>query len=142
MRRHLLRVILATCAMATTGPTYAQSIPGLGSTSTGGGLSGLASGASGLMGGLLPSVSSTSASNAAGVLSYCIKNNILGSTSATSVLSSLSSQKGVKSSKEYAAGQNGQLIAGDGNPFSLEGVKNSVKSKVCDLVLQRAQSLL
>ena len=142
MRRHLLRVILATFAIATTSPIYAQSFPGLGSTSTGGGLSGLASGASGLMGGLLPSVSSTSASNAAGVLSYCLKNKILGSTGATSVLSGLSGQKGVKSSKEYAAGQNGQLIAGDGKAFSLEGVKDTVKSKVCDLVLQRAQSLL
>jgi hypothetical protein len=67
MRRHLLVMILATCAVITTGTTYAQSIPGFGSTSSGGGLSGLAGSASGLMGGLLPSVSSTSASNAAGV---------------------------------------------------------------------------
>jgi hypothetical protein len=142
MRRHLLVMILATCAVITTGTTYAQSIPGFGSTSSGGGLSGLAGSASGLMGGLLPSVSSTSASNAAGVLSYCVKNKILGSTGATSILSGLSSQKGVMSSKEYAAGQNGQLIAGDGNAFSLEGVKDAIKSKICDLVLQRAQSLL
>lgn len=142
MQRHQLAIILVACAAIVTGPTYAQSIPNLGSASSQGGLSGLAGGASGLMGGVLPNVSSTSAGNAAGVLSYCVKNKILSGMGATSALSGLLGQKDVKSSKEYAAGQNGALITGDGNAFSLEGVKGKVKSKVCDLVLQHAHSLL
>lgn len=142
MLRYRLGFMLAACAAIAAGPTYAQAIPGLGSHSSGGGLSGLGSGASGLMGGLLPNVASTGAGNAAGVLSYCVKNKILGGAGATSALSGLLGQKGVKSSKGYAAGRNGQLITGDGNAFSLSGVKGKVKSKVCDLVLEHAHSLL
>lgn len=138
MRQHRLEFILIACAAIATGPLYAQSIPGLGSKSSGGGLSGLAGGASGL----LPSVSSTSAGNAAGVLSYCVKNKILGGAGATSALSGLLGQKGVKSSKGYAAGQRGDLITGEGNSFSLASAKGKVKSKMCDLVLQHAHSFL
>ena len=102
----------------------------------------MAGGASGVLGGVLPNVASTSAGNAAGVLSYCVKNKILGGAGATSALSGLLGQQGVKSSKDYEAGQKGELITGDGNALSLEGMKGKVKSKVCDLVLKHAGSLL
>ncbi|MGC4250123.1 MAG: hypothetical protein QM605_01315, partial [Sphingobium sp.] len=43
-------------------------------------------GLGGLLGGILPDVASVGAGNAAGVLSYCVKNKVLGGANAKSVL--------------------------------------------------------
>lgn len=101
----------------------------------------LASAQGGLMGSLLPNVGSTGAGNAAGVLGYCVKNKYLGGTNATSVIGKLTGKQGVIGSSAYADGQKGLLRTKD-NAFSLDSVKGKVKSKVCDMVLQHATSLL
>lgn len=103
---------------------------------------GIGGGTSDLMGQALPNVSSASAGNTAGVLSYCVKNNILKGNTATSVLSSLSGRSGVQSSSAFDTGKKGQLETGNGNLFSLGGLKEKAKTKVCDMVLQHGQSLL
>ena len=146
--RKLMAVTICGIAAFSAAPVFAQSLPGMG-----GGSSGLSGAASGLMGNSmgssmgsgtmgLPSLSSSSTSNVAGVLSYCVKNNIIQGSSATSTLSTLTGQSGVASSSGYAAGEQGNIQSGSGSDFSLSGASAQVKTKACNLVLQHAQSLL
>jgi hypothetical protein len=93
-------------------------------------------------GGLLPNLSSTTAGNAAGLLGYCVKNKILGGSSAASALGTLTERKAITSSEDYTAGRSGKLLTGQGNSLSLSGLGGTIKGKVCDLVLQRALSFL
>ena len=125
MRRNLLGVGLFGCLMLTAAPALAQ---------LGGG--------SGLLGGLLPNVGGSTAGNAAGVLSYCVKNKLLGGDGAKSAMSSLMGRDDVTSSEGFTAGQSGQLMTGQGTPLSLDSVKGKLKSKVCGMVLQHARSFL
>lgn len=96
----------------------------------------------GILGGGLPNVASTSASNAAGLLGYCIENNVLGGAGADSVLDRLTGRQGVTGSPGYEAGRQGQVQTGNGRALSLDGVKGQVKTQLCNLVLRRAQSFL
>ncbi|HEX7781434.1 MAG TPA: DUF2501 domain-containing protein [Sphingobium sp.] len=113
--------------LAAPGAAPAQ-LPGLG-------------GQGGLLGAMLPNVTSVGAGNAAGVLGYCLKNKFLGGGNATSVLGKLTGQSGIKTSDGYANGRNG-LLQMDGSTLPLGSLKSKLKSKVCDVVLQHAQSLL
>lgn len=152
---------LATTASAQT--TASQSAPaenGLGSL---GGLGGLG----GLLGGALPSVGSIDAGNAAGLLGYCLKNNLLGqggalgalaggrnatprtgaatkapATGAQSILQRLTGRQGVQTSPGYAAGQDGEVQAPNGHAFSLDDLGGQVKTRMCSIVLNRAKSFL
>ena len=102
-------------------------------------------GGGGMLGQGLPNVSSAGTSNTAGVLSYCVKNNYLkgdGAQSATSALSTLTGKSGTQSSDGFTAGQQGNLETGNGGNFSMSGLQDQAKSKVCDMVLQHAQSML
>ena len=90
-------------------------------------------------------MSSTSASNTAGVLSYCVDNHYLkgdAAQSAASALSHLGGQNGVKSSSGFAAGQKGSLETGSGDVFSMSSLEDKAKPRICELVLEHAQSLL
>ncbi len=131
IRRQLILVTGALLGLAT--PASAQ-IPSLGSLGGGNALSGLG-------GGMLPNVSSVGASNAAGLLGYCVKRKLLGGTDASSVLGKLTGQQSVTTSKDYAAGQAGQLVTGNGT-VSLDSMKDNVKGKVCSMVLDHAQSFV
>ena len=124
---------LVTLAVLLPQGASAQSLPSLGK--------GLESGAAGLMGQGLPNVASAGAANTTGMLGYCIKQKYLNNASAGSVLSRLSGRSGIGSSPDYAAGQRGQLQTGNGT-FSLSGVQDQVKGKICDMVLDHAKSLL
>ncbi|MCI4589760.1 DUF2501 domain-containing protein [Sphingobium sp. BYY-5] len=95
----------------------------------------------GLLGGGLPNIASVGAGNAAGVLSYCVKNKLVNATSASSVLGKLTGKPGVKESSGFKLGQNGTLQS-DENSFSLGSLKAKAKTKACDLVLNHATSLL
>lgn len=97
------------------------------------------------MGGMggLPNISGMGVGNVAGVLGYCTKNNLLGgSTGATSVLGALEKKPGVTSSKEFSAGQAGQILTGGGSNMSLDSVSGPVKSQACSMVLKQAKHLL
>lgn len=103
-----------------------------------GGLGGLG----GLLGGVVPDVGSVGASNAAGVLSYCVKNKLLGSVGgAKSVLGQLTKQPGVAELDGFKLGQAG-TIKSDDTQLSLGSIKGKVKTQMCDLVLRHAKSFL
>jgi hypothetical protein len=107
------------------------------------------SGMLGVLGGsALPSVTQASPSNTAGVLQYCVKNNYVNGSSASSVKDSLMSKvtgsgHGTNDSG-YQSGSKGVLDTGNGQGFSLGGggIKAQVTQKVCDQVLQHAKSML
>jgi len=147
---------LATTASAqTTAPQSASTQSGLGSL---GGLGGL-------LGGALPNVGSIGAGNAAGLLGYCLKNNLLGqgsalaltggrnaasragsakapATGAQSILQRLTGRQGVQTSPGYTAGQEGEVQAPNGQAFSLDDLGAQVKTRMCSIVLNRAKSFL
>lgn len=132
-----------TAATLMVSVAQAQSVPDVGSA--GSAMSGMTGGmrsmASGAMGSMLPNVSSASTGNVAGVLSYCVQNNYLSGSGATSALSSLTGKQAVTSSSDYTAGQQGQLLTGGESPFSLSSLKSGAKKKVCNMVLDRAKNL-
>ena len=128
MRRNLLGTGLIGCLMLAAAPAAAQS----GSSSLGGGL----------LGRLLPNVGGATAGNAAGLLSYCLKNRLLGGEGAKSALSSLMGRSDVTSSSGFAAGERGQLVTDQGSGLSLDMLKGKLKAKACDMVMQRAGSFL
>jgi hypothetical protein len=85
----------------------------------------------------LPDVSSISASNAAGVLQYCISNELVSSTSGGIVLDDLRKKPDLTKSSDFAAGANGQIL---GNKrFSIGTAPAVLHSQACDLVLKRAK---
>jgi type IV secretory pathway TrbL component len=96
---------------------------------------------SGVLGGALPDVASVGAGNAAGVLSYCVKNKLTNATNASSVLGKLTGKPGVKESSGFSLGQSGTLQT-DKSTLSLGSLKGKVKSKLCDMVLDHATSLI
>ncbi len=146
MRFFTVLLSLAAAAFMLAVAAQAQNIPGLGGGNASGSVPGLGGqlpgGVSGLMGQALPNVSSAGAANTSGILSYCVTNNYLKGDGATSALSRLTGKSGVQSSSAFSAGQQGQLETGNGSMFSLGGLQDQAKSKLCDMVLQHAQSML
>jgi hypothetical protein len=91
----------------------------------------------------LPNLSHMGASNAAGVLGYCMKNDLLGgSKGASSLLSGLEKKPGVKGSKEFAAGQAGNILTGGKSSFSLAHASDPIKQQGCKMVMQQAHKFL
>lgn len=141
---HGIFAVLAAAGLVVSS-AHAQSIPGVGGAGNAmSGMSGMSgmTGGTGMMGSMLPNVSSASTGNVAGVLSYCVQNNYLSGSGATSALSSLTGKQNVTSSSDYKAGQQGQLLTGGTNPLSLSSLKGQMKQKVCSMILNRAQNLL
>jgi len=124
-------IVLILIAAAATSAGAQLSIPGMKNAGNLGSLAGL------------PNISGIGLKNAAGVLSYCTKNKLLGGgTDASSILGSLTKQPGVTSSKDYTAGQAGQILSGNGSKFSLNEATQSMKTKACDMVLKQAKHFL
>src|SRR3954471_4818996 len=79
---------------------------------------------------VLPNVSKMSAGNAAGVLQYCMKNNLVSSTSAGAVVDQLGKkQKLIHSSADFSAGQAGKIMTGPGKSTPLSGLQPHLKSQ-------------
>lgn len=97
------------------------------------------SGLGGLLSGGLPNVAGASAGNAAGLLGYCLKNNLVSGGGAASVLGTLTGKQAVTSSPEYDAGRSGTLLAG-GKSLPVGDLKGQLRNRVCGLVLKRARS--
>ena len=115
----------------------------LGGGSSSAGVGGSALSALGL-GGL---TGSGTASNAAGVITYCMKNNYLNADKAAQVKDQLLGKLGLGQKEEpkdtgYQNGLMGMVTGADGKSFSLDKVKSSVKEKACDFVLNNAKSLI
>ena len=86
---------------------------------------------------VLPNVASMSAGNAAGVLQYCVKKNLVSSVSAGSVIDGLTKKPAVTKSKDYSAGQAGQILAN--KKFSIGAAPSYLQSQAFDMVLKRAK---
>ncbi|MFM0502650.1 YjjA family protein [Paraburkholderia caffeinilytica] len=95
------------------------------------------------------SITSGSTGNVAGVLEFCMKNNYLSSSSASSVKDSLMSKlpggsSSASSDSGYTNGAKGILSSGDGKQLDLSGggLKEQVTKQVCDKILAQGKSLL
>jgi hypothetical protein len=108
-----------------------------------GGLGNLGGGLGGLASGL--NLNAVGKGNAAGVLTYCVKNKLLRQQQnvAGGLLGKLNGKEpAVESTRGFLDGQKGLLQQGSGNRLSLDALPSSIKSKACDLVLSKAQSFL
>ena len=94
------------------------------------------------IGSSLPNVSKISAGNAAGVLQYCVKNKLVSSSSAGTVLDGLKKSPNVTKSHDYTAGAAGQILGGGSKPFSIGSAPSYMQSKACDMVLKQGKHLL
>ena len=117
------------------------------STSGLGGMLGGSGGSSALSALGLGNLSSGTASNAAGVLTYCMKNNYLNADKAAQVKNQLLGKLGLGQKEEpkdpgYQNGLMGMVTGADGKSFSLDKVKSNLKEKACDFVLDNAKSLI
>lgn len=109
-------------------------------------------GASGTMSSLGVPTAGT-ASNAAGVLTYCAKNNYLNPEKAGDLANQLLSSLGLPIAQSatttaatqdtgYVNGVAGIIVSPNGELFSLDKIKGNVKDKACDWVLNNAPSFL
>ena len=152
MRQFLGVKLLAAAAlgMALSAPASADIMSGLKSQATeslggSGGAAGLGSLGSSLG---LPSIGSGAASNVAGILEYCLKNKYLKATNADNIKGQLMGKLGMDSPAKqqqdagYQQGLTGMLSGSDGSSFDISKVKDDLKEKACDYVLDNASSLL
>ncbi|HGM5491495.1 TPA: DUF2501 domain-containing protein [Serratia fonticola] len=118
--------------------------------SSNGGLS--LSSLSGLLNGGDKALSSSSMTNAAGILQYCVKNNVLSANGTEAVKDKLLDKLGITStananSEDYQQGLGGLLNTGKGKALDLNSLGTSqitekVKQKACDLVLKQGMSFI
>ncbi|MGE4323506.1 MAG: DUF2501 domain-containing protein [Sphingobium sp.] len=95
-----------------------------------------------ILGGALPDIGAVGASNAAGVLSYCVKNRLLRSTrGAAGVLGRLTGQEDVRESDAFRLGESG-ILQSNGTRLPLDSLKGKVKNGLCDLVLKHSRTFL
>lgn len=162
MKKLILSVLVCTALGASAlsanaanwGDALRDKIGGGAAESTSGASSGLggmlggAGGSSALsalgLGGLS---SSGTASNAAGVITYCMKNNYLNADKAAQVKDQLLGKLGLGQKEEpkdqgYKNGLMGMVTGSNGQSFSLDKVKSNLKEKACDYILDNAKSLL
>ena len=91
--------------------------------------------------------SSGTASNAAGVITYCMKNNYLNANKAAQVKDQLLGKMGLGQKEEpkdegYMSGLSGMVTGSGGKSFNLDKIKGDLKEKACDYVLDNAKSLI
>lgn len=104
---------------------------------------------SGLLNGGDKALSSRSMTNAAGVLQYCVKNNLLSASGASTLKDRMLSKLGITSasdakSPDYQEGLGGLLATGKNGQVNLNDLSNSslgqkVKTKACDVVLKQSK---
>lgn len=117
-------------------------------TNAGNGGGAATSGMAGALGGLgLPAMSSSTGTNAAGVLTYCAKNNYLNASNAQNIKDKLLSKAGLRTGtaqqdNDYREGAAGLLQGSNGTTLNLDNVKSNLKRKACDYVLSHAKSFI
>ena len=91
----------------------------------------------------MPALGGNTVGNAAGVLQYCVKNNLLGGDAAglkDKLMGKVTGQPAQETG--FQAGLGGLLQGGDGRSLNLQSLSGTVKEKACDYVLKNASSLL
>ncbi len=146
-RRSGVLALIAGLSFAGVSASHAQSFGGIAQGAEQGALqsvTGSSGGTSGLLGSLgVPSLSSASSGNIAGLLGYCVQNDLVSNvSSAKSTLNTMTGKSDVTSDASYASGQQGLLQLADGNQLSLSSLKAAVRKKVCKAVTSKASSLL
>ena len=111
-----------------------------------GGMLGAGAGGAGALSALGLSPSAT-AGNAAGVISYCMKNNYLNADKAAQVKDQLLGKLGMQKQEEpkdtgFQNGLGGLVTGANGKSFSIDKLKGDLKEKACDFVLDNAKSLI
>ena len=94
--------------------------------------------------GLPAGLDSGMASNAAGVIQYCIKNNYLNADAAGGIKNRLLSALTGQPAQDpgYQQGEQGLLSGNNGQSFNLNSVTDKLKTKACDFVLDHAKSMI
>lgn len=165
MKKFVLPALLAAAALTAQAGGLTDALRGQLGEQLGGGAAESSSGSSGLGGmlggagggaggasalsalGLGGLAGSGTASNAAGVITYCMKNNYLNADKATQVKNQLLGKLGLGQKEEpkdegYQSGLMGMVKGSDGQSFSLDKIKGNLKEKACDFVLDHAKSLI
>lgn len=111
-----------------------------------GGMLGAGAGSAGALSALGLSPSAT-AGNAAGVITYCMKNNYLNADKAAQVKDQLLGKLGMQKQEEpkdtgFQNGLGGLVTGSNGKSFSLDKLKGDLKEKACDFVLDNAKGLI
>ena len=88
----------------------------------------------------LPDIKSISPANAAGVLQYCLKHDLVSSSATDGILAPLASKPGVKGSPEFSAGIRGSIISG-GKTFALGSANDYLRSQACDQVFRQVKQI-
>ncbi len=106
----------------------------------------------GLLNGGDQALSANTMTNAAGVMQYCVKHNLLSASGTSTLKNQLLSKLGISStanakSQDYQEGLGGLLNTGQGNQLNLNSLGTSqlterVKTKACDLVLKQGKSFI
>ncbi|ENA1755186.1 DUF2501 domain-containing protein [Yersinia ruckeri] len=106
----------------------------------------------GLLNGGDTALSAGTITNAAGILQYCVKNNVLSAKGTTAIKDRLISKLGISStenakSQDYQDGLGGLLKTSEGKSLNLNDLGTSqitekIKTKACDLVLKQGQTFL
>ena len=154
MKNIVLSSLLACLCGMGAGGVHAAGLADALRGQTGGGSG--SSGLSGMLGGgaemsalsAAGLTGSSTASNAAGVITYCMKNNYLNADKATQVKNQLLGKMGLGGQQEapkdegYLSGLSGLVTGSGGKSFNLGSVQGKLKEKACDYVLDNAGSLL
>lgn len=107
---------------------------------------------SGLLNGGDKAVSSTSMTNAAGVMEYCVKHNVI-QNNANSIKDQVLSKLGLQNTTQqaqqtdYQQGLMGLLNTGSGQQLNLKSLSNTpmgekLKTKACDVVLKQGKNFI
>lgn len=86
----------------------------------------------------LPDVASISPGNAAGVIEYCRKHNLVSLSVSDMVLSKIAANPDVAKSPDYAAGAAGNIVTG-GKSYALGQATPYLQSQGCDRVMRQAE---
>ena len=143
----VLFAALGVAQASGLGDAVKGQLGGSGGSSSSTGLAGALGGGASALPSLGDLTSAGTASNAAGVITYCMKNNYLNADKAAQVKDQLLGKMGLGKKEEpkdegYMSGLSGMIKGSDGKTFSLDSIKGKAKEKACDFVLDNAKSLL
>jgi hypothetical protein len=85
----------------------------------------------------LPNVTSISRGNAAGVLQYCVKHELVSSVVAGTVIDGLTKTPEISKSPDFATGEAGQILGS--KTFAIGTAPAYLQSQACDIVLKQAE---
>ncbi|TKI02978.1 DUF2501 domain-containing protein [Martelella alba] len=106
----------------------------------------------GLLNGGDKALSAGSMTNAAGILEYCVKNNVLSANGVSSIKDNVMKKLGISSpasanSQDYQQGLGGLLNTAKGGQLNLKSLGSTplgekVKTKACDLILKQSKNFI